>query len=180
MCRQLFGRSPLFISTTAKNKKTGLTNSYENPNSMGVDRWLCMVAAFAQSNTQCMVASLGTAVTVDVVARDGKHLGGYIVPGLDSLKSSLLAKTANVAFHKEIEVGDLALGTSTESCVNNGVLTLIIYWLESLYQQQLMVEPKTQLYLTGGNGGFVASHMKSGEVHYSPELLFEGFRWVIS
>src|SRR5690606_37653953 len=48
----------------------GLSCVYINPSSMGVDRWLAMLAAYAQRDpltSGLMVVSCGTAVTIDFV-----------------------------------------------------------------------------------------------------------------
>src|SRR5690606_40507485 len=45
----------------------------------------------------CCVVDCGTTITFDVVAPDGAHEGGFIVPGLRLLQDSLAARTAALA-----------------------------------------------------------------------------------
>lgn len=55
----------------------GVRNGYREPVMLGVDRWLAILAAYRLAGKACVVVSCGTAVTVDLVAHDGQHLGGY-------------------------------------------------------------------------------------------------------
>ena len=45
----------------------GVRNGYQEPHSLGVDRWLAMIAAFAEIGGPCCIADCGTAVTIDLV-----------------------------------------------------------------------------------------------------------------
>ncbi|KAF0098743.1 MAG: type III pantothenate kinase [bacterium] len=74
----------------------GVINPYQPPESLGPDRYAALVAArrFAQD---CVVVSVGTAMTADMLARDGRFLGGCIVPGPDLMRGALLRGTARVA-----------------------------------------------------------------------------------
>ena len=61
----------------------GIRNAYPQPAKLGVDRWLAMIGAHALERGAVCVVSVGTAMTIDGVAADGRHLGGVIVPGPD-------------------------------------------------------------------------------------------------
>ena len=71
-------------------EKAGLTVNYEDVSKLGVDRWLAMLAAFTSNDyTACTVIDCGTALTVDSIAGNGQHLGGFIVPGLELSRKAL-------------------------------------------------------------------------------------------
>jgi type III pantothenate kinase len=59
----------------------GLINSYADFSKMGADRWHAMYGAWSQKRAGFAVIDAGSAITVDYVANDGLHLGGYILPG---------------------------------------------------------------------------------------------------
>jgi type III pantothenate kinase len=74
----------------------GVRNAYAEPQRLGVDRFLSMVAAHAAGDSPCVLAGIGTALTLDALAADGRHLGGLIAPGPRLMQQSLLGATARV------------------------------------------------------------------------------------
>lgn len=74
----------------------GVRNAYAEPQRLGVDRFLAMIAARADGLAPCVLASVGTALTLDALAADGRHLGGLIAPGPRLMQQSLLGATAQV------------------------------------------------------------------------------------
>ena len=62
-----------------QNQCQGVTNSYQNTQSMGVDRWLVMLAAYAGSGSACCILDCGSAMTFDWINYEGKHMGGFVV-----------------------------------------------------------------------------------------------------
>lgn len=87
--------APQFISSV--RKQGGVSNGYRRPAQLGVDRWLALLAARAlyPSESVCIV-SVGTALTVDLLDNQGRHLGGAIVPGPALMVDSLLNSTADI------------------------------------------------------------------------------------
>lgn len=84
-----------FVTSTAM--AGGIRNAYSQPAKLGVDRWLAMIGAHALERGAVCVVSVGTAMTIDGIAADGRHLGGVIVPGPDLMISSLLTNTSDIA-----------------------------------------------------------------------------------
>lgn len=72
----------------------GVTNLYDNPARLGVDRWSALIGARGMSSAPCVVVMAGTATTVDTLDGDGRFLGGLILPGLDLMRHSLARDTA--------------------------------------------------------------------------------------
>lgn len=54
--------------------------AYLDPSRMGVDRWLAMRGLRRRIAGSFVLAGCGSALTVDSVAADGRHLGGVIAP----------------------------------------------------------------------------------------------------
>ena len=86
---------PEFVTSSAT--AGGVRNAYRQPQQLGVDRWLAIIGAHAIEHAAVCVVSVGTALTIDGVAADGRHLGGVIVPGPDLMLSSLLRNTSDIA-----------------------------------------------------------------------------------
>ena len=81
----------------SRRQQGGVSNAYRWPEQLGVDRWLALLAARAlyPSESVCIV-SVGTALTVDLLDNQGRHLGGAIVPGPALMVDSLLNSTADI------------------------------------------------------------------------------------
>jgi len=78
----------------------GITVAYDEPQKLGTDRLVAMVAAYHLANDQaCIVVDAGTATTIDAVDAQGRHLGGLILSGLDLCSRSLLENTELLASH---------------------------------------------------------------------------------
>ncbi len=67
----------------------GLQVAYAVPGKLGVDRFLAMLGARTRGPGPWLVAGVGTALTIDVVAADGRHLGGRIAPSPRLMRQSL-------------------------------------------------------------------------------------------
>jgi type III pantothenate kinase len=91
------GRPSAFVSTS--REAGGVRNAYREPQLLGVDRWLAVIAGHAATSGACCVADVGTAATFDAVTASGEHLGGFIIPGPDLMVHSLHGGTADLASH---------------------------------------------------------------------------------
>ena len=85
-CRQA---APVRVAVS-ESSSMGVRNSYAVPEDMGVDRWLAMLAAHNLCEGPICVIDAGTAITLDLLAADGKHLGGYIFPGAELMCRALI------------------------------------------------------------------------------------------
>ncbi|MGO4703627.1 type III pantothenate kinase [Dyella sp. 2RAB6] len=90
----------------------GVRNAYDEPQRLGVDRFLAMVAAYDAGHAPCILAGVGTALTLDALAADGRHLGGLIAPGPQLMQQSLVGATVRVRPERPGEVLDAAANTA--------------------------------------------------------------------
>lgn len=72
----------------------GLHCGYAEPQQLGIDRWL-QVLAVAQPNQEFCVIGCGTALTIDLV-QGLQHLGGYILPNLYLQRDALIQNTKGI------------------------------------------------------------------------------------
>jgi type III pantothenate kinase len=105
-----FGLAPHWVRTPAE--ACGVSNAYAEPHRLGVDRFLAMVDARAAGRAPCVLASIGTALTLDALDADGKHLGGWIAPGPLLMQQSVLGATVQVRPGHAGAVRDLADNTA--------------------------------------------------------------------
>lgn len=80
----------------ASAEACGVRNGYRDPHQLGSDRWLALIAAWHHCRGPCVLASAGSALTVDALSSDGVFLGGWIIPGLRLQQQALVAGTAGV------------------------------------------------------------------------------------
>lgn len=110
-CRSYWEREPRFART--KPGSYGVTIAYEQPERLGVDRWLTLIAARRVCEGPVLIVDAGTAVTFDLLLADGRHLGGLILPGIDLMRDSLLAGTHIPRVEPEELDGQWAADTGT-------------------------------------------------------------------
>lgn len=138
----------------------GVVNGYRDPQKLGLDRWLAVVAAYEMCERACLVIDLGTAITVDLVAHDGTHLGGYIAPGVSLLRGRLLAHTRRIQYDIREAVpalGDFSPGGSTAEAVDRGCLIMVrSYIINQIALAEGHLGRDFSIYITGGDASLVA------------------------
>jgi type III pantothenate kinase len=165
----------------------GIINAYENPATLGIDRWLAIVGAAHAYGTPVVIMDLGTATTLDAVDEQGRHLGGLILPGpalmLESLATATAmpvpagfgdGETANGTKGKKAAGPGVGPATSTSEAIREGVLAAQIGALNQFMRHvgaKLSKEP--QLVLTGGAAECILDRLESQPV-FDPWLVFKG------
>jgi type III pantothenate kinase len=96
---ELWDVEPRWVVST--REACGVSNGYDHPNRLGVDRWVAMIGArhrvLAQGRPRpVLVVMVGTAVTVDAVDAGGSFLGGLILPGFGLMLRALEMGTAGL------------------------------------------------------------------------------------
>lgn len=173
--RRATGRPAQFVTTT--RAAAGVLNGYADPGLLGVDRWLAVIGAFARVRGACVVADIGTAATVDVVREDGRHLGGYIVPGQRLMVESLLGSTGDLAARHAASgaAGEHAgFADNTREAIERGCrLALAALVDRSLSEAERSLGEPCRLLLTGGGAAEVLPGLR-GTAEHVPDLVLRG------
>lgn len=75
----------------------GVTNSYTTPHALGSDRWAGLIGAHAAfPGEHLLIATFGTATTLEALRADGGFVGGLIAPGWTLMMRSLGEHTAQL------------------------------------------------------------------------------------
>lgn len=83
-----------FVSLSAL---AGLRNRYREPGQLGSDRFAAALGARCLAPGRALVvATCGTATTIDAVSADGDFIGGMILPGLGMMLGALARGTAQL------------------------------------------------------------------------------------
>ena len=126
----------------------GIRIAYTDPARLGVDRWLNLVAARRLVAGPVLVASVGTALTVDALLADGTHLGGLIAASPDAARAALVARAPRL----DVPRGTVArFAASTEDAIESGAILAATALIErSLHELERVAGTHATLLLTGG------------------------------
>lgn len=148
-----------------------VTNGYRDPTQLGVDRWMCLLAARARCRAATLVVSAGTAMTVDALSGDGEFLGGLIVPGTALMQRALQQGTAGGAAPGGAWQ---AFPRSTADAAYSGMIAALCGAIEVQYARLTAREGTSPACLiTGGGAETVLPHL-TVDVEHVPMLVLEG------
>ena len=145
-----------------------LSCAYEDPQTLGIDRWLAIAAAYDAYQEPVMVVDAGSAITIDIIGPDGQHVGGYIAPGLRLMHDALWENTSDV---RVVGSGAEELwlpGKNTQQAVNRGCLLAAVSTIESLASQF-----PVRIVITGGDGKILLQAI-SHNADYHSNLVLDG------
>jgi len=155
----------------------GIQNAYAEPAKLGTDRWAAMVRAFYPRGVACCVLDCGTAVTFDVVAASGQHLGGWIMPGYRLFQQALSQQTAGIGIRGDTAATPVLLGHNTCECVDiawhQGIIGLV---------QRSLVESgqvNVKCFITGGDAKRIQP-LLGDEWCYANDLVLQGLAMMTS
>ncbi|MDD2723719.1 MAG: type III pantothenate kinase [Methylovulum sp.] len=150
---ELWPGAPIF-QAKSQAQACGVTNAYQQPEKLGVDRWLALIAAHRHYPAAVCVVDCGTAITVDLLEANGEHRGGYISPGLALMKQALAQGTNALPFISGHYPDQPAL--STEAAIHSGTLLAARGLIEHVLATRAA---PSQLLLTGGDASIIAEHL---------------------
>jgi len=156
------------IDYQTKDFDFGVSNAYQQPQSLGVDRWLALIAAHQLYRGNSCIVDCGTAITIDLLASNGLHRGGYICPGLTLMKETLFKHTQSLPLGND--TFPLEAATSTAAAIYAGTLNAALGLIAQVMAEQ---PPSTQLILTGGDAELLAGHMQLKPLIH-PDLVLYG------
>jgi len=169
-----FGIEPRFITATAH--AFGVRNAYEQPSQLGADRWAAMIGAFVEHGGPVCVIDAGTAFTIDVVAADGDHLGGLIVPGLALMSGCLRANTGDLAALERATsvTGTPELARTTADAMRAGPRLALAALIESTVgRMQRRLGDDLRVVMTGGDAEDLRGALERPAT-YNPALVLRG------
>ncbi len=165
------GVNPQFA--VSEPHSNGVVNGYQQPEKLGVDRWLAILAAQAKELSACVVVDCGSAITVDLVTSQGEHLGGYIAPGLRLMREALELKTA------AIKLGQIGYpendfpGRNTVHAIKSAELAMIAGLVDHAKSVLRNYDAhEARLLVTGGDGEWLVAMLKDGI--YQEDLVLDG------
>ena len=154
----------------------GVDNLYEPASALGPDRYAALVAARRRQEIGWVVVNVGTAMTADMLAADGRYLGGVILPGPDLMRRALDRGTAGVRPEGALDAVDPP--RNTRAAVNRGIAWALWGGVEGMKRHLELVEGRPSRVMLSGGGRNVLAPMLEGEVTEVDELVLEGLGWI--
>ena len=168
----LAGRWPLTPRwATSRRSQCGVTNLYEDPEQLGVDRWAAMIGARSMTSGACVVVIAGTAMTVNALSAQGEFLGGLIIPGFELMQVSLAANTAKL----QAQRGQFtAFPRTTRDAMASGSLQALCGAVERMHAAMVAQgHADPEFIFSGGAGELVAGRM-GRPVRFVDKLVLQG------
>ncbi|GAB6067111.1 type III pantothenate kinase [Methylothermus subterraneus] len=161
---------PEFVRSQATG--FGVVSGYAQPEALGVDRWLALVAARNRYALPALIADCGTALTVDVIDSAGRHRGGLICPGLKLMAEALALRASGIGWTAWSGRRE-GLGDGTAAAVCLGARQAALGLIERTFRQQQSLYPGLRLLLTGGDAAELALGLEI-PAQVVPDLVLEG------
>jgi len=166
----------------AEREAFGVRNGYVRPRRLGVDRWAALIGARAELKTALCVVDAGSAITIDAMDRDGRHLGGQIIPGLQLMYLSLVTNTSGIN-GKGIRPFDPGPGMGifanrTERAVQAGAVNSVCGAIERSVTVMRSAGLRPKIVVTGGGAGPILAQLGERIIH-RPHLVLQGLATMI-
>lgn len=177
--RLVSGVVPEFVAS--KRRLGGVRTAYTEPWRLGIDRFVAAIGAHRLSpNRPVCVIDVGTAMTIDLVGANGRHIGGWIVPGPHLMIESLLRSTSGIRRRSDGKSsGRAVFARSTRAAIELGAR----YAAAALVDRAVMeareaVGRSPLVLLTGGAAPTIGQLIRSAHSNV-PDLVLRGLAMLI-
>ncbi len=148
------------VQVRARARLGTITNGYDDPHSLGADRLIAMVGARSHLPVGAiLLATLGTATTIDAIDADGAFDGGVILPGAKLMLRALAEGTAQLPATEFEPIGALGFARDTFSAMRSGVTQAQAGAIERLYRLALSRYGQVHCVLSGGAAEQIATEL---------------------
>jgi len=167
---QLADWQSVFREVKAEARRGGVTNRYQNPGQLGVDRWCALIGARSLTAAACVVVMAGTATTIDTLDADGNFRGGLILPGSALMRRALARDTAGLP----LAAGQYAeYPRCTDDAIVSGAIEAQVGAIERAFRR--LADRSAQCLISGGDAQVLADYLLIPHV-LTPNLPLEGLR----
>lgn len=171
-CAKLSG---VKIRVVGRDIVVPIKNNYRNPKQVGQDRLVGAYAAKCLYGMPLIIIDSGTAITFDVVSRQGRYEGGIIVPGIRLSLESLFKKTALLPRINTIDAPKDLIGRDTQTSMLSGIFNGYGALCAGLIQnisQSIGLRPK--VIMTGGHTSLIKKFIRTKIDVIDSDLVFKG------
>ena len=145
---------------TSVPQLAGVRNDYRTPAQLGCDRFASAIGAHALFPDEALiVATCGTATTVDALSADGVFMGGMILPGLGLMASSLAKNTAQLPQVAESLPVSTPFADHTDAAIASGCIAAQAGAIERAFAAHGRSGGTVRCVLSGGAADLIAPHL---------------------
>lgn len=156
--------------------KSGLNICIDNPAQLGGDLLVDAVAALSEHEPPLIVIDMGTATTISVINREGKFIGGPIVPGVRTALDSLVSKTSLLQ-QISLEAPKKVIGSNTIDCMKSGIIYGNAAMLDGMIDRiEEELGDKCTIIATGGLAYTIIPCCRHKGIILDDDLLLKGLR----
>jgi type III pantothenate kinase len=138
----------------------GVQNGYRHPAQLGCDRFASMIGARTLFPQQALiVATCGTATTVDAITADGRFVGGMILPGLGLMATALARNTAQLPQVTQQIAPSAPFADNTDDAIASGCIAAQTGAIERAMAAHTRQAGPIQCLLSGGAAGYLTAHL---------------------
>ena len=185
--------SVLFATIRSQRQLAGVRSSYSEPEKLGADRLVAMIAAYYLVNSNkldkkaCIIVDSGTATTIDAIDEEGRHLGGLILPGLDLCQSSLLKSTQQLSQWNQAsaDIVPTLFAKDTTTAINSASIFGLSGAIDSICNKmekeisKLSKEIRIEKIICGGNSEQLQPYLESKYL-YKDGLMMMGLEVILA
>ena len=155
-------------------KALGVTNGYQQPERLGDDRWMTLLAAREMLPGDCVLIDAGSAITLDLLRADGQHLGGAILPGFNTSIEHFRHIFKTIDFDHPAIAETLQPGCSTEAAIHIDYARNAIEILPELVNRWSQLLNQDAAVLLAGGDALRVQHVLEQASRIVPDLVFRG------
>jgi type III pantothenate kinase len=138
----------------------GVRNGYRDPAQLGCDRFAAAIGAHAlYPGRHLIVATCGTATTIDAVTAEGVFLGGMILPGPGLMAASLAENTAHLPQVAQRSDAVSPFADNTDDAIASGCIAAQSGAIERAAAAMAQRYGAVQCIISGGAAMLVAPHL---------------------
>jgi type III pantothenate kinase len=146
---------------TSSAARAGVVNGYREPERLGCDRFAATIGARALAPGQALVvATAGTATTVDALGSDGRFVGGMILPGLALMAGALAQNTAQLPQAMPGAAAPPLFADNTNDAIVSGCLSAQAGAIERAVAAHAGRDASALCILSGGAAPYIAPALK--------------------
>ncbi|WP_448702150.1 type III pantothenate kinase [Mucilaginibacter sp. AW1-3] len=159
-------------------------NHYKTPQTLGADRVAAIAGAHARYPGKAnLVIDAGTAITYDMIDKEGNYFGGSISPGLNMRYKALNHYTSALPLLTADDEFNSAFGYDTDSSIRSGVQNGIRFEILGFIETYFKAQQQMNIILTGGDSIFFDTVLKNSifapQIKIEPHLVLAGLNAVI-
>lgn len=155
----------------------GLEVAIDEPSQLGSDLIVGAVAALHSFKPPIVLVDLGTATTIFVIDKDGRCLGGSIMPGI-SISQKALSSCTSLLPSISLEAPKSVIGKNTVDSMNSGAVFGNASMIDGMIKRiEAELGSEVTVVATGGLSKFILAHCEH-KIIYDENLLLKGL-WLI-